>query len=45
VKAAEPAAVDLLDSSLYNLQGVARSTVDAASSAVSNSGGRKEENE
>jgi len=45
VKAAEPAAVDLLDSSLDNLQGVARSTVDAASSAVSNSGGRKEENE
>jgi hypothetical protein len=40
VKAAEPAAVDVLDSSLDNLQGVARSTVDvAASSAVSNSGG------
>jgi hypothetical protein len=45
VKAAEPAAVDVLDSSLDNLQGVARSTVDvAASSAVSNSGGRRKKN-
>ncbi|RLN35210.1 hypothetical protein C2845_PM03G15880 [Panicum miliaceum] len=42
VKAAEPAAVDVLDSSLDNLQGVARSTVDVAdSSAMSNSGGRR----
>ncbi|XP_072147787.1 uncharacterized protein [Setaria viridis] len=40
VKAVEQAAVDVLDSSLDNLQGVARSTVDvAASSTVSNSGG------
>ncbi|KAG2638989.1 uncharacterized protein LOC120662145 isoform X2 [Panicum virgatum] len=45
VKAAEPAAVDVLDSSLDNLQGVARSTVDvASSSAVSNSGGRRKTN-
>ncbi|KAG2647452.1 hypothetical protein PVAP13_2KG592600 [Panicum virgatum] len=41
----KPAAVDVLDSSLDNLQGVARSAVDvAASSAMSNSGGRRKQN-
>ncbi|KAJ1292362.1 hypothetical protein BS78_02G386200 [Paspalum vaginatum] len=39
------AAVDVLDSSVENLQGVARSPVDVAdSSAVSNSGGRRKKN-
>ncbi|XP_062187351.1 uncharacterized protein LOC133890805 isoform X2 [Phragmites australis] len=39
------AAVDVLDSSVDNMQGVARSTGDvAASSAVSNSGGRRKKN-
>ncbi|CAN6212686.1 unnamed protein product [Urochloa humidicola] len=39
VKEVDPAAVDVLDSSLDNLQGVARTAVDvAASSVVSNSG-------
>ncbi|CAN6200234.1 unnamed protein product [Urochloa humidicola] len=44
-KEAEPAAVDVLDSSLDNLPGVARTPVDvAASSAMSNSGGRRKRN-
>ncbi|TVU37294.1 hypothetical protein EJB05_10600 [Eragrostis curvula] len=45
-KVAEAAAVDVLDSSVDNLQGVARSAgaVVASSSAVSQSGGRRKKN-